>query len=146
MERRLLLDVVVLESPAVLELLAREDEALLVGGDPLFVLDLSLDVVDRVRGLHLEGDGLARDCGASDGGIGFDVSENYASNCGEREIWRGDFDRRRVYAMRDRGVINGVKRGNVRVLTKICMVYRDGNGELCASKSVDEENEDGAGL
>ena len=32
-ERRLLLDVVVRQRPAVLELLAREDQALLVGGD-----------------------------------------------------------------------------------------------------------------
>ena len=47
-ERRLLLDVVVGESAAVLQLLAREDEALLVGGDALLVLDLGLDDVDGV--------------------------------------------------------------------------------------------------
>ena len=58
----LLLDVVVGEGAAVLELLAGEDEALLVGGDALLVLDLRLDVVDRVRGLNLQGDGLAGDC------------------------------------------------------------------------------------
>merc|ERR1712100_93661 len=58
-ERRLLLDVVVGKRAAVLELLAREDQALLVGGDALLVLDLGLDHVDRVRGLDLEGDGLA---------------------------------------------------------------------------------------
>jgi len=39
-ERALLLDVVVRERAAVLELLAGEDEALLVGRDPLLVLDL----------------------------------------------------------------------------------------------------------
>merc|ERR1719473_1012573 len=39
-ERRLLLDVVVRERAAVLELLAREDEALLVRRDALLVLDL----------------------------------------------------------------------------------------------------------
>jgi len=60
-ERRLLLDVVVAEGPAVLELLAREDEALLVGGDALLVLDLLLDVVDRVRRLDVERDGLPRE-------------------------------------------------------------------------------------
>merc|ERR1711959_214158 len=38
----LLLDVVVLESAAILELLAGEDEALLVRGDALLVLDLGL--------------------------------------------------------------------------------------------------------
>jgi len=61
MKRLLLLDVVVREGVAVLELLAREDQALLVGRDARFVLDLSLDVVDRVRRLELEGDRLAGD-------------------------------------------------------------------------------------
>jgi hypothetical protein len=60
-EGRLLLDVVVGEGASVLELLAREDEALLVGGDALLVLDLRLDHVDGVRGLHLKSDGLARE-------------------------------------------------------------------------------------
>ncbi|CAK9782589.1 unnamed protein product [Cutaneotrichosporon oleaginosum] len=59
-EGRLLLDVWVRKGAAVLELLAGEDETLLVGGDALLVLDLGLDVVDRVGGLDLEGDGLAR--------------------------------------------------------------------------------------
>ena len=75
-EGGLLLDVVVGESAAILELLAGEDQALLVRGDaawsckhrasskvagdsPLLVLDLGLDIVDRVRRLHLEGDGLS---------------------------------------------------------------------------------------
>jgi len=38
-QRRLLLDVVVRERAAVLELLARKDEALLVGRDALLVLE-----------------------------------------------------------------------------------------------------------
>merc|ERR1712130_841435 len=59
MERRLLLDVVVRQSAAVLELLASEDKTLLVGRDAFLVLNLSLDVVDGVRRLHVEGDGLA---------------------------------------------------------------------------------------
>ncbi|POO01628.1 hypothetical protein TorRG33x02_024050 [Trema orientale] len=58
MERRLLLDVVVGEGSAVLELLPGEDEPLLVRRDPLLVLDLGLHVVDRVRALHLERDRL----------------------------------------------------------------------------------------
>jgi hypothetical protein len=77
---RLLLDVIVGKSPAVLELLAGEDEALLVGWDALLVcssllvsllvsayvdrhrtLDLGLHIVDSVRRLHLEGDGLTRE-------------------------------------------------------------------------------------
>ena len=61
MEGRLLLDVVVAERAAVLELLAGEDEALLVGRDALLVLDLLLDVVDRVARLDVERDGLARE-------------------------------------------------------------------------------------
>uniref|UniRef100_J3M467 Uncharacterized protein n=1 Tax=Oryza brachyantha TaxID=4533 RepID=J3M467_ORYBR len=59
-EGRLLLDVVVGEGAAVLELLAGEDEALLVRRDALLVLDLGLHVVDGVRGLHLQRDGLPR--------------------------------------------------------------------------------------
>ena len=61
MEGGLLLAVVVRESAAVLELLASEDQALLVRGDALLVLDLGLDVVDGVGRLDLEGDGLAGD-------------------------------------------------------------------------------------
>ena len=59
MERGLLLDVVVRQRAAVFELLSREDEALLVGGDALLVLDLRLHVVDGVGRLDLKGDGLA---------------------------------------------------------------------------------------
>jgi hypothetical protein len=47
-ESRLLLDVVVTQSAAVFELLAGEDEALLVWGNAFFVLDLSLDVLNGV--------------------------------------------------------------------------------------------------
>ncbi|VAI42965.1 unnamed protein product [Triticum turgidum subsp. durum] len=59
-EGRLLLDVVVCQSAAILKLLAGKDEALLVRRDALLVLDLCLHVVDGVRGLHLQRDGLAR--------------------------------------------------------------------------------------
>ena len=55
-----LLDVVVGKGAAILELLAREDQALLVWGNALLVLDLALHIVDCVRGLDLKGDGLAR--------------------------------------------------------------------------------------
>jgi hypothetical protein len=44
-QSRLLLDVVVGERAAVLELLAREDQALLVRGNAFLVLDLGLDIV-----------------------------------------------------------------------------------------------------
>ena len=44
---------------AVLEVLAREDQALLVGRDAILVLDLGLNVIDRERWLDFEGDRLA---------------------------------------------------------------------------------------
>ena len=59
MEGALLLDVVVSKRATVLKLLASKDEPLLVWRDALLVLNLSLDVVDGVRRLHLKGDGLA---------------------------------------------------------------------------------------
>ena len=72
-----LLDVIVAEGATVFELLASEDQALLVGWDativsanastdseryiPLLILDFGLDIIDGVRGLHLKGDSLARE-------------------------------------------------------------------------------------
>ncbi len=58
-ESGLLLDVVVGEGAAVVELLTREDQSLLIRGDALLVLDLGLHGLNRVCGLHLQGDGLA---------------------------------------------------------------------------------------
>merc|ERR1719181_1294404 len=58
-ERRLFLDVVVRESVTVFQLLASENQALLIRGNAFLVLDLSLDILDGVRGLHVESDGLA---------------------------------------------------------------------------------------
>ena len=60
MEGGLLLDVVVIEGAAILELLSSEDESLLIGRDALLVLDLGLDVLDGVRWLDVESDGLSR--------------------------------------------------------------------------------------
>jgi len=58
-EGRLLLDVVVLEGAAILKLLASEDEALLIRGDALLVLDLGLNVLNGVGLLHIKGDSLS---------------------------------------------------------------------------------------
>jgi hypothetical protein len=58
-ESRLLLDVVIGESTSILELLSSEDQTLLIRGDSLLVLNLGLDVVDGVRWLNIERDGLA---------------------------------------------------------------------------------------
>ena len=60
MERGLLLDVVVRESASILQLLAGEDEALLVGWDPLLVLNLLLHVLNAVRRLHIQRNRLSR--------------------------------------------------------------------------------------
>merc|ERR1712039_666941 len=53
-----LLDVVVRKGSAILELLTSEDESLLIWGNTLLVLDLSLDVLDGVCGLNIKSDGL----------------------------------------------------------------------------------------
>jgi len=54
-----LLDIVIRKGAAILELLASEDQTLLIWGNTLLVLDLSLDIFDGVRRLNLEGDGLS---------------------------------------------------------------------------------------
>ena len=57
-----LLNVIIRERAAVFELLASEDQPLLVRRDALLILDLGLHVVDGVAGLHIKGDGLASQC------------------------------------------------------------------------------------
>ena len=58
MQGALLLDVVVAEGAAILKLLSSKDQALLIRGDSLLVLNLLLDIIDRVRGLDIKGDSL----------------------------------------------------------------------------------------
>jgi hypothetical protein len=53
MQGGLLLNVVISKCASILKLLAREDQTLLIRGDALLVLDLGLDHIDGVRGLHL---------------------------------------------------------------------------------------------
>jgi hypothetical protein len=60
-ESGLLLDVVVAQGAAILELLTSKDKSLLVRGNALLVLDLGLDVVNGVGRLHLKGDRLPRE-------------------------------------------------------------------------------------
>jgi hypothetical protein len=57
-KRRLLLNVIVGEGTAVLELFTGKDQTLLVGRDTLLVLNLRFDIVDGIRRLDIEGDGL----------------------------------------------------------------------------------------
>merc|ERR1712100_209751 len=59
MESGLLLDVVVGEGSAVLELLTSEDESLLIWWDTFFVLPMGLDVLDGVSWLNIKSDGLS---------------------------------------------------------------------------------------
>ncbi len=56
------LDVVISEGEAIFELLACKYEALLVGWDALFVLDLGLDGVDGVGALDFKSDGCQIHC------------------------------------------------------------------------------------
>ena len=58
-ESRLFLDVVVGKGATVFELLAGEDQTLLVWRDAFLVLDLGLHVLDGVGRLNFQGDGLA---------------------------------------------------------------------------------------
>ena len=55
----LFLDVVVTQGTTILELLTSKDQALLVWGDALLVLDLGLNIFDGVRSFDFESDGLA---------------------------------------------------------------------------------------
>ena len=54
------LDVVVRESPTILQLFAGKYQSLLVRWDALLVLDFGFDILDGVTGLDLKSDGLAR--------------------------------------------------------------------------------------
>ena len=80
MESGLLLNVVIGESAAILQLLSSKDKTLLIRGDTFLVLDLGLDIVDGVAGLHIKSDGLA--------------SESFHKNLGKGE--RGDTVRKLV--------------------------------------------------
>merc|ERR1712213_241406 len=59
MESTFLLDVVIREGSSIFKLLSSEDQSLLVWGNSFLVLDLGLDILNRVRRFNLEGDGLA---------------------------------------------------------------------------------------
>ena len=61
-ESGLLLDIVIRKSAAILELLSSKDKTLLIRGDSFLVLDLGLYIVDGVRRLNIECNGLACHC------------------------------------------------------------------------------------
>jgi hypothetical protein len=57
-KRGLLLNIIVGQGAPVLQLLTSENQTLLVRRNALLVLNLCLDVLNRVRGLYFKGDGL----------------------------------------------------------------------------------------
>ena len=57
-----LLNVVIGQGAAILQLLPSKNKTLLVGRNALLVLNLGFDIINGVGGLHLEGDCLARQC------------------------------------------------------------------------------------
>lgn len=59
MKSRLLLDIVVGKCTSILKLLSGKNQALLIGGDSLLILNLGLDILNGVTGFYLESDGLS---------------------------------------------------------------------------------------
>ena len=60
MESRFLLNVVITQSTSILKLLYSKDQTLLIRGDSLLVLNLSLDIVNGVTGLDIQSNCLSR--------------------------------------------------------------------------------------
>lgn len=79
-------DLLVTQGTTIFELLASEDETLLVGRNTLLVLYFGLDIVDSVRGLDFEGDGLSGESFNEDlhAGLWREVVEEVAVADGER--------------------------------------------------------------
>lgn len=59
MEGRLLLNIVVGQRATILELLAGEDETLLIRRNTLLILNLGLDSLNRITRLRIERDSLS---------------------------------------------------------------------------------------
>jgi hypothetical protein len=58
MKRRFLLNVVVAQSTSIFQLLSGKNQSLLIWWNTLFVLNLGLDIVNRIRRLDIEGNCL----------------------------------------------------------------------------------------
>ena len=59
MESGLLLNVIIRKSTSILELLSSKDQTLLIWGNSLLILDLSLDVLNGIRGLDVQSNCLS---------------------------------------------------------------------------------------
>jgi len=53
-----LLDIVISQSSAIFQLLPGKDQALLIRGDPLLVLDLLFHILNGIRGIGIQCDCL----------------------------------------------------------------------------------------
>ena len=62
MERGLLLDVVVSQRAPVIQLLAGENQTLLVRRNTLLILNLGLHALNRIRRLHIKRNRLSSEC------------------------------------------------------------------------------------
>ena len=62
MKRRLLLNIVIRQRSAILQLFSCKNEALLIRWNALLVLNLRLNRLNAVRWFHVERDRLAREC------------------------------------------------------------------------------------
>merc|ERR1719360_271604 len=56
----LLLDIIIRQGASIFQLLASEDQSLLVRGNSLLILNLGLHILDGIAGLNLKGDCFAR--------------------------------------------------------------------------------------
>jgi len=59
MQRTFLLDVIVRQGPTIFQLFSGKNQPLLIRRNPFFVLNLGLNVLNRIRRLNLEGDRLS---------------------------------------------------------------------------------------
>jgi hypothetical protein len=62
MKGALLLNVIIRKGATILQMLSCENEALLVRRDSSLILNLRLHIVDGVRRLNLQSDGLSSEC------------------------------------------------------------------------------------
>lgn len=62
MQGAFFLDVVITQSAAIFQLFTGENQSLLIRRNSFLVLNLGLDVVDRVRRLNVKGNSLTRQC------------------------------------------------------------------------------------
>merc|ERR1719492_710684 len=83
MQSGFLLDVIIRQSSSIFQLLSREDETLLLRWDSLFVLNLSLHILNGVIRLNIEGNRLS--------GQGFDENLHRTTSQSKHQMQSGLF-------------------------------------------------------